>query len=205
MSEPQRFFHDDPQAMAQSLAVSISDNLNNAEEPLLILPGGGSPKLLIKALADQDVNWDNVNITTTDERCVPLEDERSNAGQIKQLSPNSLWLCEDGITDKLLFPSAVTVLGMGLDGHFASLFPGGDMGEGKTLVKTQAPAEPKDRISLGIDALLNTNRLILLIPDSEKWNLCQKALDGAAPELPIVRLFRQAGEKLELHIVGHDE
>ncbi len=193
--------------MAESLAESIAEDLMAPENSFLILPGGSSPQGVIKELARQDLLWDQITITTTDERRVPMEDAQSNAGQVKRLFAQEgievepLWLGEAKIED-LSFPASVTVLGMGPDGHFASLFADEDMGPGKDIIEATASFQPYERLSLTLEALLDCKRLILLVPDQEKWTLCQSVLAGENSDLPIARLFQAAGSKLELHIIA---
>ncbi len=206
MSEPAQFFYPDAGELATSLAADIAENLRAAQKPFLILPGGSSPKALITALAHENVPWPDVQITTTDERCVAMEDTHSNAGQVQRLFAKEginiepFWLHGGGDIDALFWPATVTVLGMGLDGHFASLFPGASWPEGERVIEALAPAYPLERLSLSFETLLETQRLILLVSDQQKWDLCQQVLRGQKIGLPVADLFEQPGQKLELHI-----
>lgn len=193
MTAPGIFFYEDDETLAGSLAGSIAAELQQAKKPFLILPGGRSPRRLISKLAEQDVDWRTVTITTTDERCVPLEDEASNAGQIRRLFQEAgkktplmtLWPEKPAKMGR----ATVTVLGMGTDGHIASLFPGGAMPPG--------PA----RISLTMEEILNTDRLILLVAGADKWLVCREAMAGERLGLPVGDLMVRAGEKLEIHVI----
>lgn len=198
--------------MAQSLSHTIATQLQQAIEQnghaRLTLPGGSSPQLLIKSLAQVDLDWSKVAIMPGDERCVPFDDPASNAGQIATLfsgasvQPQLIRLWPDQPDDAVLSQiSDFTVLGMGLDAHFASLFPGMGPEEG-LIMKTRAPAAPYDRISLTTKALLLTKSLVLLVNGPEKHEICRRILGGQMADTPLARLIRVAGSKLELHIVS---
>lgn len=205
-------FYTDNIALAEELASSIAQNLQTALEKnkhaTLILPGGSSPVELITALARHDLPWDEITITTTDERAVPHTHKDSNAGQVQRLFAaegldiNPLWLTEEGAFGQIPFPATVTVLGMGTDAHIASLFPGAPDHKGKAIIKAGAPNPPHERLSLTLETLLDTERLILLVSGPEKLALCQRALAAELPGTPLAQLLDKAKEKLELHISG---
>ena len=203
MTAPRIIPHATPAAMADALADSIAATLNAAPGPVrLTLPGGRSPVALITALAARPLPWDRLTFSTTDERVVPDDSPDNNATQIARLlAPREIALLRLSQGIEKPWHSTVTVLGMGMDGHIASLFPAmtpDDDNEGPVIPAT-APAEPRARLSLTMAALMSTNRLILLVPDREKWLLCRQLLDDLDSPLPLARLMRRAGEKLELH------
>jgi|JI10StandDraft_1071094.scaffolds.fasta_scaffold14957_13 6-phosphogluconolactonase len=210
--QPQQILYKIHDEMAQSLSRMITVRLQQAidqnGQARLILPGGSSPQLLMKRLAQSDLDWSNVTIMPGDERCVPFDDPASNAGQIAALfsgakvQPQLVRLWPDHPDDAVLSQiSDVTVLGMGLDAHFASLFPGMGLEEG-LIMKTRAPVAPHDRISLTTKKLLQTRSLVLLVNGSEKHEVARRILDGQMADTPLARLIRVAGSKLELHIVS---
>lgn len=198
--------------MAKSLSGVIVSKLQQAidqnGQARLILPGGSSPQLLMKRLAQSDLDWSNVTIMPGDERCVPFDDPASNAGQIAALfsgakvQPQLVRLWPDQPDDAVLSQiSDVTVLGMGLDAHIASLFPGMGPEEG-VIMKTRAPVAPYDRISLTTKTLLQARSLVLLVTGPEKHEIVRRILAGQMADTPLARLIRVAGSKLELHIVS---
>ena len=213
-------FHKTQQDMAFTLATSIADNLRQALKQkghaLLILPGGSSPQLLITQLARQRLDWQHITVTTTDERCVSLEDPQSNAGQIlrlcaaERISINLISLWQDGKLNEdainaLFWLADVTVLGMGTDGHIASLFPDASSHiESGRLTFAQAPGLPHERISLTMEALHDTYRLILLVVGERKKALCQAILNGKHLDLPLARLIKDGKQDLEIHIVNNE-
>jgi 6-phosphogluconolactonase len=96
-------------------------------------------------------------------------------------------------------PFAAVVLGMGEDGHIASLFPGSpdiaaelDPATAPGCVATIAPSSPHERLSLNVAALLETRRIALLITGNAKWQVYQRALEpGPAAELPVRAILKQ--------------
>jgi 6-phosphogluconolactonase len=100
---------------------------------------------------------------------------------------------------KLPRPFDVVLLGMGDDGHTASLFPGNPglrpaltLAEPAGCVAMHAPVEPHDRISLNLSAILDARRVIVLIQGEAKWAVYQRARTaGAITDLPIRAVFQQ--------------
>lgn len=195
------------QALSRDIATKLQSGIEQNNHARLILPGGSSPRLLMATLAKGNLDWSKVTIMPGDERCVPFDDPASNAGQIAaffpgtKVQPELIRLWPDQPDDQALSQiSDVTVLGMGLDAHFASLFPGMGPEEG-LIMKTRAPVAPYERISLTTKALLLTKSLVLLVNGPEKHDICRRILDGQMADTPLARLIRVTGSKLELHIV----
>lgn len=201
--------HEMGRAIAKILDSPLKEHMANKERGCLILPGGKSPQALLRELARIDLPWKNIMVGTTDERCVPLNSPESNAGQIMRIfaeegvaiSPLHMTRIDD--VKKLKFPSIATILGMGLDGHIASLFPGQKWfsPENKKAVLSNSPAFPVERISLCYDTLLETGLLILLVSEPEKWDVCSRILDGKMPKTPLFRLLHEQNINLQLHVV----
>jgi 6-phosphogluconolactonase len=204
-------FYDTVEGHAETLAQSIAEQLLHAIEARghasLILPGGSSPVALITRLAQQEVLWDDVVLGTTDERCVPLSSEHSNAGQIQRLFAaqgveiTPAWMKDPALFSQLPRPADITILGMGLDAHIASIFPKQTAEKEVGIYLAHAPAEPKARLTLAMNSLLDTRRLILLVVGAEKWALCQAILAGEHSDTPLAKLIEKAKENLELHVI----
>lgn len=191
----------------------------------LALPGGRTPLYLFEHLRGASLDWSKVGITLTDERWVPEHDAASNIALLRKAFSSSaaasarLVALHDGTdhaaqaTDRvwqavqqLASPFDAVVLGMGEDGHFASLFPGNesladalDAGHAPACVAMRAPAHPRERISLNLSALLRTRRLFLLITGQAKLDLLMRETQASeAHELPVTALLAQRQALLEV-------
>ncbi|MCT4655720.1 MAG: 6-phosphogluconolactonase [Cohaesibacter sp.] len=212
---PQKeYFYDSLQAQAQALSLAITKALKAAldQKPAsLLLPGGSSPHLLIKELAKSDLAWDRVQISVGDERCVPLNDEQSNAGQVKRLFEQSGASCQitplwDHETNSIMLPDlppTLCVLGMGADAHIASLFPKGRWeAQGESVIHTKAPFRPYERVSLSMSSILASEKIILLVNGPEKHTVYKHAKGSSTQDLPLEFLLKNHQGTLECHIMA---
>ena len=163
----------------------------------VVLTGGNSVGAGYELAASLQADWTNVDIWFTDERCVPVTDERSNyrmieerllgrvrthrvhriRGELGRDQGATLYEQELGSLDRLDF----VVLGLGSDGHIASLFPLQptlDITERK-VVGAEAGLEPfVDRISLTLPMLRNAKEIVFFATGAEKADACVRAFDG---------------------------
>ena len=128
-------------AAAFHVASAIGSDLSNSNEAAVVLSGGSTSKQCYDELASTNLRWDDVHVVLSDERCVPVDHQASNEGMIRRslminraksakfVSANDATLSPMGrcraLTDKinlLPLPFSAVLLGMGADGHFASLF-----------------------------------------------------------------------------------
>jgi 6-phosphogluconolactonase len=171
------------------------------QNPLLVFPGGSSPAPVFTAMRALESDWFKARITTTDERRVPLDDPQSNAGQIRDFSP--LWLCDDLAMQKLdawAWPIDLLVLGFGLDGHIASLFPGQSREQGeKKLISARSPLPPHERVSLSWPALVSARQIHILAPDPKKIDFIEQISNGAHADTPLAALLAARTETLQIH------
>lgn len=193
----------DMQEMAVRGASDVADRLNRAVAERggagLIVPGGTTPQGLLTRLTEASVPWKSVVISLTDERWVPGDDPGSNEGMVRRTllrgsagSSRFIGLKTHHATARegqhacadrmrlLPDPLDVVVLGMGTDGHFASLFPGEDRGlslrfSGACLA-TRAPVPPHERMSLSVSRILRSRWIVVLISGSRKREVAQAAL-----------------------------
>ncbi|WP_435103998.1 6-phosphogluconolactonase [Arhodomonas sp. AD133] len=213
MANAQRF--DDGAALAAQLAETVAADLNRAVTDRgaasLVVSGGRTPVPFFEALAACPLDWSRVTVTLADERWVPESDGSSNAALVREHllrgpaaeatfvplydgspDPDSgLAGCRDALT-AVPSPLDVVILGMGGDGHTASLFPDTDFPDvddpAPCCVGT-APSAPHARISLTPSRLLDSRRIILHITGLDKWGVLERACEqGPARALPI-RLF----------------
>lgn len=184
-------------------------------EAFLALSGGGTPAPVYEALSvDASVPWDKVEVTLADERLTPPGHADSNETLVR----NTL-LKNDGAaasfsalddTVERLPRQDVILLGMGGDGHFASLFPGAaelpaalDPAARPVMrvVPDPMPAHaPYERLTLTLPAILDAEHLILAITGAEKRAVLEEATNGGPVEdLPIRALLRADHPSLLIH------
>ena len=161
-----------------------------------MVSGGSTPTACFELLSESDLPWSRIDVTVTDERNVSPVHADSNENMVRQKlmfanagSANFVKLESSTVLN--LFPFACTLVGMGEDGHFASLFPDSPQLEdglctAAPVVKVTTPSSPYDRTSASLSTLCASNLIILLAFGDAK----RKLLD--APEgFPISHLLSQ--------------
>jgi 6-phosphogluconolactonase len=169
--------------------------LDAAEGEIAItIPGGSTPFPILAKLAGSGLDWSRIAVWPGDDRIVPEEHPASNVGRIRAvLEPLGAKVV--ALTEETQPPHfALTWLGMGGDGHVASLFPNTDPRPDdpaplRRLTPDPLPPEaPFDRLSLTIPALLDSDALLFVIRGAEKAALFEAALKGGH-DLPVARLL----------------
>lgn len=207
---------------ASALAARISEVIDygarSRGRASLLVPGGRTPIALFEALRQRDLPWDQVHISLTDERRVSAEHPASNAGLIRthllqDRAANAHFhpLYQQTGGDRadeaacsaalgmLPRPFDAVVLGMGADGHIASLFPGDPMlsrglstATESRCVLTQSPQPPHERLSLTLMTLLQSRWIALHVSSAEKWATLEAAVASADPQrFPVHALLDQ--------------
>ncbi|MGB7407457.1 MAG: 6-phosphogluconolactonase [Pontixanthobacter sp.] len=193
---------DDAQ-IADWLEGALSEALAATKGPIAIsVPGGSTPFPILKRLTQSPIDWSRINVwpgddRMIDDRIVPEDHEASNTGKIRALlEPAGATVMSLSIMEKVP-PFALVWLGMGEDGHIASLFPSAnpqadDDRRMRRLTPDPLPPEaPFDRITLTLPALLDSDRLVFVIRGGEK----RAVFDAASRnenDLPIARLLGAA-------------
>jgi 6-phosphogluconolactonase len=163
----------------------------------ITVPGGSTPFPILAELAASGLDWGRIEVWPGDDRIVPEDHPASNVGRIRAaLEPLGAKVVA---LDEAAQPPhfALAWLGMGGDGHIASLFPSSDPRADdpqavRRLVPDPLPPEaPFTRLSLTIPALLDSDALIFVIRGADKRALFEAALAGEH-DLPVARLLRAA-------------
>ena len=209
MSFPAYKIYDDGAAVADDACKKILATAKQAISERgafrLVMAGGGTPEATYRKLASADADWANWHIYFGDERCLPADNaERNSVMAARSLTDHvsipvtnvHVMAAELGAaaaaasyaeTIANALPFDMVLLGMGEDGHTASLFPGHvhDMQETVHAVH-EAPKPPSDRLSLSAKTLSNTRHLLMLITGEGKREALQQWRAGE--DLPITTI-----------------
>lgn len=204
--------------LTDHIVKELQQAINNKGHASIAVSGGKTPIPLFKLLSQQDLEWHNVFITLVDDRWVDDTDDASNEKlvltyllQNKAKLANFVGLknsCDnpfDGaeITDKILnkipMPFDVLILGMGEDGHTASLFPGAanlmaglDMKSGRKVVGMTPLTAPLDRITLTLPTILDSQNIYLHLVGESKMQVLEQAEKGDdINQMPIRAILQQ--------------
>lgn len=190
--------------LAADVAAYLSNAITDRGKALLAVSGGTTPTLFFNFLARAKIDWPRVTITLVDERCVPESDARSNARLVREnlleaeaAAAKFVPLFGKGHPDRL-GPFDVVTLGMGLDGHTASFFPGGDnlaaaleLEGTKRIVTMTAPGVPEKRLTFTLPALLDSGFIALHIEGADKQKtLIAAEKTGSVKDMPIRAVLR---------------
>jgi len=204
--------------LARRIAQLLNDAVQRAGRAGLAVSGGSTPAALFYRLSQLALPWEKVVVTLVDERWVAPDDPDSNEHLVRtRLLQNRAATasfvglktpavtaaegeaaCEQRLSE-LPRPFAALVLGMGRDGHTASLFPGAaqlaaatKMKSGRTCMAIAPPAAPHDRMTLTLPAILDAGQIFLHITGQDKWQVLQQAFqEGPAQEMPVRFILRQ--------------
>lgn len=204
--------------LSKKVAGELAEAIERDGKGSLAVAGGNTPELFYRTLNQADLDWEKITITNTDERRVDIDDARSNAGQVHQ------YLLQHNIPRSSFFalnehaeltqvretfnqhcvPLNVCVLGMGNDGHIASLFPGEqDLLNPECdefIAYAEPPGDLEPRITLTARALLMAKYLHLLIYGKEKLSVLMAAQTAEdVIDMPVRVVLQQADERLLVH------
>jgi 6-phosphogluconolactonase len=200
----------DPQQLAETLGDRITRTLANAVKArgkaTLVVSGGSTPKPLFQYISHQPIDWSKITVTLADERCVPAESEQSNARLVREnllqhqaKAAKFMPLHNDSVAPDVSAKQAdssmgnlpkfdCVILGMGNDGHTASIFPEASGRDQALDLKNTANAMLIDpvtvtplRITQTARRLLNTRWMVLHITGEEKARLLDQIANAPDP------------------------
>ena len=166
----------------------------------LVLAGGSTPLETYRRLADSDQQWKRWTLYYGDERCHPADHPERNSvavagtGLVERAGKHYPIPTELGAKVaasryreriKGARPFDMVLLGMGEDGHTASLFPGRTWPDKPVFAVKDAPKPPPERVTLGIATLQDCLAMLVLVSGEDKTEVVQQWRDGA--DLPIAR------------------
>ena len=184
--------------IANWLEQQLAEVFDSREGPVTItVPGGSTPFPIMAKLLEADLDWSRLVVWPGDDRIVPEDHEASNTGKLRGLfEPKGAEVVTLTIMEQVpRFDLAW--LGMGADGHIASLFPNTDpqADEPRQILRLTPeplpPEAPFDRISLTIPSLLSSDRVVFVIRGKEKRAIFEQAAGGNS-DLPVARLLAGA-------------
>lgn len=188
----------DDGAIAAWLVAVLGAALDGSPGPVAItVPGGSTPFPILERLAAAPLDWRRVTVWPGDDRVVPEDHPASNTGRIRALlEPVGAEVVTLTEMEQVPF-FTLAWLGMGEDGHVASLFPNtdpriDDPAPIRRLTPDPLPPEaPFDRISLTLPSLLASDRLLFVIRGEAKRQVFDDAAAGLS-DLPVSRLLAAA-------------
>ncbi|MDV7338533.1 6-phosphogluconolactonase [Terasakiella sp. A23] len=216
------------QALADKMATQIKQKLQSDGTASIALSGGRSPAPMLDALSGHDLDWQNVTVTLVDDRWVPVGSDRSNEALVRNhllqgpaAAAQFIGLTTDHKTPEegldgverqlstLPLPFASLFIGLGEDGHTASLFPcapaqelaqGFAPNEEQKVAAINPESQPEARITLTLPTILNSDHIALFIYGEEKWQVFEEAMkNGPEEELPIRAVLRGAKTPIEVY------
>jgi 6-phosphogluconolactonase len=223
MDEIEWWEFDSPQEMAAQVAGDIGFIIESAIEAhggaRLAVPGGTTPELAFaELLKRKDIDWTKVTLIPTDDRLVPLDHEFSNyrrlAGWFGAKKAELVSLVDeaalgdvaeagrlaDARLSLLQWPLDLACLGMGADGHTASIFPGPDLDKALNGPRSRRAVgvcpepmpdnAPVERVTLTAAALASARTVMIVLNGAEKRAMLEQALkEGPLSSVPIGRVL----------------
>ena len=188
----------DDAAIAEWLVGRLARALAATSGPVAItVPGGSTPFPILERLAAKEIDWSRVTVWPGDDRLVPEDHPASNTGKIRALlEPAGAEVVALTVMEQVPH-FAIAWLGMGADGHIASLFPNTEPRPDeaqriKTITPDPLPPEaPFNRITLTIPALLDSDQLVFVIRGADKRAVFDAAARGES-DPPVARLLSAA-------------
>ena len=234
MTEIEWWEYDDTDEFADAVAGDVQFVIESALDArgsaVIALAGGKTPFPAYRKLAEAKLDWKKVTIVPTDERMVPLGDDLSNVTALAKIflpkgarvmpivseaaaDYKAAGRSADALMQDLHWPLDLCVLGMGGDGHTASIFPGRDFDEALNGPKERRalgvmpeplPADaPVPRVSLSRQGIVTARALLIAITGAAKKKVLEDAVsEGAGSPYPIGRVLADVELPVDIHWAG---
>lgn len=216
--------HDLNVDLALRVAAHLETDISLHGRATAVVSGGRTPIGFFQQLAKQDIAWDRVSITLADERWVDASHSDSNERLVREnllihratdasfiSLKNKAMSAQEGQKElatrlKQVGKFSAVVLGMGNDGHTASLFPGMtnlvsglDMESGLDCLATSPDTAPHERITLTLPRLLRSTIIFLHLTGTSKLQMLEEVLEGRdIYEFPVRSVLQQKVTDLEI-------
>lgn len=216
-------------AVTNRIAGELMEEAVHCDKPSLLLSGGSTPGPVYEALSETELPWENVVVGLVDERWVDEDDSGSNAALVKRTllknkarearfvpmktnanDPFSGQMQVAIAYEEIVSDCSFAVLGMGLDGHVCSWFPGSEgLSDAVDLAanspvqaikanRTEVTGPYLERMTLTLSALAKCKSVLLLITGEAKKKVLDQVLSGSDVDLPVYNLLSLKPEQLTI-------